>query len=264
MANKRKSKNSSGLNGKKSSRSETGHAKNVANFGKLVSFCTGYGADYNPSNPGIALEALFTLQNGAWEAIIAVNSALPAYIKALATREKAFKPLSKLITRVINALKAANPGAEIINKAVPLVRKLQGRRATAKLTEEEKQELIAQGKEVNEASSSQLSFDSRIDHLDKLINLLSSIPEYNPNETELQIASLTALLGDLKVKNEAAIAAATPLSNARIARNNILYNNGAGLVDKALNVKAYVKSIYGASSPQYHQISGMEFKRYKI
>lgn len=247
-----------------SSNSETGHAKNVANFSKLVSFCTGYGADYNPSNSGIALEAMTTLQTDSQNSITAVNSALPAYNNAIAAREAAFKPLSKLITRVMNALKAANPNAEIIDKAVTLVRKLQGRRASAKLTDEEKQALISAGKEVNEISSSQLSFDNRIDNLDKLINLLGSIPEYTPNETELQVASLTTLLGDLRTKNDAAIAAATPLSNARIARNDILYNHGDGLVDKALNVKAYVKSLYGASSPQYHQISGLEFKRYKI
>ncbi len=247
-----------------SSNSETGHAKNVANFGKLVSFCIGYGADYNPSNSGIIIEALTTMQTDSQNSINSVNASLPAYNNTIAAREGAFKPLSKLITRVMNALKAANPTAEITNKAVTLVRKLQGRRASSKLTEEEKQELIAQGKEVNEISSSQLSFDNRIDNLDKLINLLGSIPEYNPNETELQVASLTTLLGDLRTKNDAAIAATTPLSNARIARNNILYINGAGLVDKALNVKAYVKSLFGASSPQYHQISGLEFKRYKI
>jgi len=247
-----------------SSNSETGHAKNVANFGKLVSFCTGYGAGYNPSNSGIAIEALTTMQTDSQSAINAVNSSLPAYNNAIAAREGAFKPLSKLITRVMNALKAANPNAEITNKAVTLVRKLQGRRASSKLTEEEKQELIAQGKEVNEISSSQLSFDNRIDNLDKLINLLSSIPEYNPNETELQVASLTTLLEDLRVKNNAAIAATTPLSNARIARNEILYIENVGLVDTALNAKSYVKSVFGATSPQYRQISGLEFKRYKI
>ena len=243
---------------------ETGHAKNVVNFSKLVSFCTGYGADYNPSNSGISIEALTTMQTDSQNAINSVNSSLPAYNNAIAAREIAFKPLSKLITRVLNALKATGTSDEISDKAVTLVRKLQGRRATAKLTEEEKQALISAGKEVNEISSSQLSFDNRIDNLDKLINLLNSIPEYNPNETELQVASLTTLLEDLRTKNNAAIAATTPLSNARIARNDILYNNGAGLVDKALNVKAYVKSLYGASSPQYHQISGLEFKRYKI
>jgi hypothetical protein len=31
------------------STSETGHAKNVANFEDLISFCNGYGVSYNPS-----------------------------------------------------------------------------------------------------------------------------------------------------------------------------------------------------------------------
>ena len=42
------------------STSETGHAKNVANFQDLQSFCTGYGAAYNPTNPTISMAALTT------------------------------------------------------------------------------------------------------------------------------------------------------------------------------------------------------------
>lgn len=39
------------------STSETGHAKNVANFDDLVSFVTGYGTAYNPSKASIKLTA---------------------------------------------------------------------------------------------------------------------------------------------------------------------------------------------------------------
>ena len=149
--------------------SEMGHARNVANFSKLVSYCTAYGADYNPSNSGITVEALATTQTDSQNALNSVNTALPVYQKAIAAREIAFKPLRSLITRVMNALRAANPSAELINNATTLVRKLQGRRASARLTEEERQELRSQGKEINEISSSQLSFDNRIDNLDKLV-----------------------------------------------------------------------------------------------
>ncbi|MBX3289637.1 MAG: hypothetical protein KF855_09865 [Acidobacteria bacterium] len=37
---------------------ETGHAKNIANFGTLISFVEGYGAAYVPSNTSIAMAAL--------------------------------------------------------------------------------------------------------------------------------------------------------------------------------------------------------------
>jgi len=36
-----------------SSTSETGHAKNVANFKDLIAVCTGPGSSYNPANASI-------------------------------------------------------------------------------------------------------------------------------------------------------------------------------------------------------------------
>ena len=35
------------------STSETGHAKNIANFQDLISFCQGYGATYNPTKESL-------------------------------------------------------------------------------------------------------------------------------------------------------------------------------------------------------------------
>ena len=246
------------------SNSETGHAKNAANFNVMLSYCTGYDGAYNPSNVNLQLITLNRIQTQSQNAVKAVNAALPPYNKAVAAREEVFKPLGKFITRVINALKASGVTAEIEEKAVSYVRKLRGRRASAKLTEEEKQALTEQGKEHNEISASQLSYDNQIDNFDKFINLLTSLPEYNPNEKDLKIANLNIKLKDLKAKNTAVIDAATPLSNARIERNDILYKEGTGLVDTALNVKQYVKSVFGAGSPQFKQISGLEFRKYKI
>lgn len=40
------------------STSETGHAKNVANFDELISYAIGYGADYNPSKEAIQIPGL--------------------------------------------------------------------------------------------------------------------------------------------------------------------------------------------------------------
>lgn len=43
---------------------ETGHAKNVANFETMISYVTGYGGDYKPSNTAISLANL----SAAWMA----------------------------------------------------------------------------------------------------------------------------------------------------------------------------------------------------
>jgi hypothetical protein len=246
-----------------SSNIETGHAKNVANFGTLISFCTGYGSTYNPSKPTLSVTSLGTLQTNSQRSLNLVHSAASVHKNAIAAREIAFATFGKFITRIMNALKASDSSPEIDTKAGSIVLKLQGKRASAKLTSEDKKALAAEGKGQKEISSSQLSFDSRIDNLDKLITLLSSVSAYSPNEEELKITSLKAYLADLKAKNNAVVEATTALSNTRISRNSILYKDISGLVDIALDVKSYVKSVYGASTPQFKQVSGLEFKKYK-
>lgn len=245
------------------STSETGHAKNVANFDDLISFALGYGATFNPSKASLKVTALQTLSTSAKAAINAVNAALPAYSNAVAARETGFEPLSKLITRVMNALKATDTTEQVDESARTLVRKIQGSRATAKKTDEEKKALVAEGKETKEISSSQMSYDSRLDNFDKLIKLLTSVTLYAPNEADLKVTALTTVYNDLKAKNAAVVTATTPLSNARISRNDILYKANTGLVDIALDTKTYIKSLYGATSPQYKQISKLEFKAIK-
>ena len=241
------------------STSETGHAKNVANFDELISFVTGYRESYNPSKATIKLDALKALSDHAKTSINAVSSMEPAYKSAVAAREVVFIPLSKLTTRIMNSIKATDTTVQVDENARTLVRKIQGVRATAKKTEDEKKALAEKGKEVVEISTSQMSYDNRLDNFFKLIQLLSSVPEYNPNETELKIEHLNTILDDLKAKNAAVVESYIPLSNARISRNNLLYKENTGLYDVALDVKNYIKSVFGATSPQYKQVSKIKF-----
>ena len=243
------------------STSETGHAKNVANFESLISFAKGYGTSYNPSKDSIKIEALEVILANAKNSFIDIDTLFPAYTNAVSAREFAFAPLSKIITRVNNAIKATDT-TELVDESVKtLVRKIQGTRASAKISDEEKKQLEAEGKEVNQISSSQMGYDNRLENLYKLIMLLSSIPQYNPNEEELKISTLTAMYEDFKAKNATVVETTTPLSNARIARNEIMYKPLSGLVEIAFDSKVYIKSVFGASSPQYKQVSKLEFKK---
>jgi hypothetical protein len=49
--------------------------------------------------------------------------------------------------------------------------------------------------------------------------------------------------------------AAAPLSNTHIARNTVLSKENTGLIAITLDTKTYVKSLYGATSPQHKQVS---------
>ena len=243
--------------------SETGHAKNVTNLESLITSIIALETSYNPSRDSIKLTSLQTLLTASTESLNAVNIAQAAYSNAVAARKVAFEPFSKLITRVMNSLKASGASTQVVQSARTIVRKLQGRRASAKITEEEKKAIEAEGKEVNQISASQMSFDNRIENFDRLIMLLSSIPLYNPNEEELKVETLKALHNQLKEKNSEVILPIVQLSNSRMTRNKILYSENTGLVDVALDSKTYIKSIFGATSPQYKQISKLRFIRPK-
>ena len=244
------------------STSEQGHNRNAANFDKLITHCVSYGTAYNPSKAAIKIAAIQAQATAARNSLTAINTLTPAYKNAVAARTAAFKPLDKLITKVSNALKASDTTPEVNDAAKTIIRKLQGRRATPKKTDEEKKTAADAGEEIVEISTSQLSYDNRLDNFDKLIKMLAAIPQYTPNEADLKITALTVIYNDLKTKNTVVITAEIPLNNARISRNNLLYKEATGLVDTATTIKTYIKSLYNASSPQYKAISKLTFKPY--
>ncbi len=240
------------------STTETGHAKNVATFEDLISFCTGYGATYNPSKAALKLPALTTQLTAANAALQAVKVAKTAYDNATNARELAFKPMRPLATKIINALAATEATAQTVDDVKTTNLKIQGKRAKA--VEKPDAKALAEGaKPIKTASTSQQSYDKLMDHFAQLIATLTAEPKYLPNENDLKVATLNTMLTDLKAKNTAVIATTTALSNARIARDKALYAETTGILDVAQDVKQYVKSIFGSTSPQYKQVSSLQF-----
>ena len=243
----------------KSSVSEVGHAKNVANFADLISYCTAYGSTYNPSKAALQLTALNTLLTSAQTELANVTTAKNAFDTVTGDRQLTFEPLKPLATKVFNYLSVTDAISEIIADAKTINNKLQGKRtgttAENPPTEGENQN--------NTVSVSRQSYDMLTENFSALIDLVSSVPSYTPNETELTTTSLTAYLGELQTANTNVINAEVAYSNARISRNNVLYAENTGLVDIASDVKKYVKAIFGATSPQYKQISGIKFTKPK-
>lgn len=248
------------------STSETGHSVNVANFEELISYVEGYGAKYNPVQTAIKLTELQKIHIKAGDSIKKIDDTLQEYTPAVNSRQAVFEPLNKLVTRIISALDSSGASARIVADARTFARKIKGERATPKVVaaaEDASDQSKALITDIKNISASRLSYDNRLANFNSLITLLSKEPLYKPNEIDLQVASLQALAKDMKDKNKAVIKATTPYSNARIARNKTLYSETTGLVDLAFEVKKYVKSIFGAASPEYKQVSKIKFTRPK-
>ncbi len=243
---------------------ETGHAKNLANFNSLISFCEGYGNAYNPAALALTLNSLQTRASDALNAFEEAKKKQLAFNKAVDERMIAFGPLRSLSQRMLAALAASACSNETLEGAKTINRKIQGRRkskTTAGATEEPTEGQPDADKPTKNISASQQSYDNLCASFSAFIELLNGQTEYQPNETELQTTSLYSYLDTLKAANKTVIDAYTLWSNTRITRNKVMYAKGTGMVDIAQQVKNYVKSVFGNGSPEYKQVSPLEIKK---
>ena len=233
---------------------ETGHAKNLSNFEDLISFCQGYGASYNPTNERIKIPQLQAAYQTALADFTAFKPAKVAFDNATNARKLAFEPLQQLSTQVLNSFIVSGADELAVEDIKGINRKIQGKRASLVLTPQE-------GETTTSISASQRSYDRIIDHVTNLVEALQQHPEYAPNEEHLKISTLENKLTELKNANTALISSYTSYSNAKIQRDQSLYNSITGIIQLSKLVKIYVKSVFGANSPQYKQISGLEFTK---
>lgn len=242
------------------STSETGHAKNVDNAEFFLSIIATFGTKYNPGNPGIAAVALQTKITAARKEVNSVSLAQANFFQAAAAREEAFKGLAPMATRIVNTLRASTTSEKIDANATTIVRKLRGTRAKA-VPEAKPAAAGEVAVKTETVSVSHKSYDSLVDSFDELGNLLSTTPEYTPNEPDLKLDAVKAYAADLRAKNNAVNSAIAALDAARIARNNELYQPDKGLVDLCFTAKAYVKALFGQASPEYKQIAKVDFRK---
>lgn len=258
--------------------SESGLMKNVTNFQQLVSFCSAFGVRYTPTKTNLSLGDLFAKQAEAETALQQALIAKAAFDNAINARRILFKPIKKLSTRVMNALKASGASEEKISDAQGINRKIQGQRAISLKvnghvapvvpdSRDASEDLTADQTEVAEKkniSVSQQSYDMMIGHLRNLIHILDAEPSYNPVENELNVVGLSQYRGELEEANARVMSTFTALMIARASRNVVFFDKKTGLCQIAQDIKRYVRSVFGTESPQYKNASSLRFSAQRI
>ena len=240
------------------STSEKGHAKNVANFKTLTTRCTSF-PGFNPANSDLQPAALAATFASGDAVIDAVRTANVAYKLRVAERATAFRPISKMITRLGKALKSS-PGisAAVRQDYIALSRKYRGSRKEAKANAPA---ATPDGLQPEQISVAQLSYDSRVAHFLDIKSFLAALPTYASNEPDLSTAGIAATATALDTANQAVVVAIANLGNERANRNAVLYAPETGLVATGYQLKDYISSKYGGGSPQWKQISQLAFSR---
>jgi hypothetical protein len=241
------------------STSETGHAKNVANFQDLIAAVIGYGAIYNPSKTILKLANLQTKQVAELANISTVISKNTAFNNAVNDRAIEFSDVRSLSTRFGNAFSSTDASDEKVNDVKGFNRKIQGKRASTA----EAKPTDPNTPTPKSISASQQSYDQILQHWNAQVAIAQTEPSYTPNENSLKVVALVAKGAAMLAKNNTVDTEYINVSNARIARDKGLYTEKTGLIDIANEVKDYVKSIFGYTSPEYKQISKIKFTKPK-
>ena len=237
--------------------SGVGHVSNVANFERLIDLCTVFGTMYNPGSSHIQLPSLQSKATAALAVLQATRTAKVNYDDATNAREIAFESLKKLSTRIVNALKATNASEQKMDDAKTISRKIQGYRKKGAVAT-----ALVEGEEAPRTNSvAQQSYGDLLENFTKLVGVIATEPLYLPNEEDLKLSALNTLIGNLKASSTVVTTMEHHYSTARIQRDDVLYAPNNGMVDLALAAKVYIKSCFGASSPQYKQVGGMEFRK---
>lgn len=244
--------------------SESGDMKLLGNFRQLIDHISAE-ASYKPANDDLKLATLEAKNTAALAAVQNVPARGATYRAAINDRQAAFDDLDPIAMRSRNMLKASGADKKTLDNAETHVRKLLGRRKTPKAKPDPEAAKDAPTTPATETgkthSASQLSFDNKVGNLDAFIEVVAGVTEYKPNEADLKVTALRALSNGLKSKNNAVSSTYAPLSQARGARDQLLYEAEDSVVNTALLVKAYVSAAFGNQSQLYKQIKGLKFTR---
>ncbi len=235
--------------------SETGHNKNVANFASAIQVLVEMGSLYNPTNPNLLLANLNPVKTNLGGTITFLNNKKPIYKNAVANREILIAELPSRLTMSLNYAKSTNISQTDKENLSSQVKKMRGDKK-AKVVNPE----TAEGDSI---STSQMSYDSRIANFDTYISQLSSLAEYNPNETVIQIADFQNYHQKLTNSSTLVNSAGNELITGRKNRNDILYNNQINVIQLMRDIKAYLKSLGTAAEPYYKAIVKLQFKDIK-
>ena len=166
------------------STSEVGHAKNVANLQKLTEQVTVYTL-YNPPVENLTLVSLQALYTTASTKLTEVEDKRLANKNAIALRQTVFENLKPTCTKIINHLGILGLTEGTLEQAKFLNRVSQGGQKKPTTPPNEN------GETGNTVSTSRQSYTQQAENFGILLQLLATIPTYNPNEDELKLTNLT-------------------------------------------------------------------------
>ena len=236
---------------------ETGHIKNVANFSTFLKVTRSMAAQYQPANPLIQTKPLDNKEERIKKVMEALARISREAENATIARSKVYDTLKPFATRLMATLSSSEGVTKpTLADAASYNKKIQGTRVGKVQAPN-----AADAKPKRNISTSQQSYDLKVEHFRNLRVLLESVPGYKPNEKDLNLDAIRAFENELKSSDDLVINANNDLINARNTRNLELYDKETGAVALSKLMKAYLKGVLGTKHADYKKVSPLVFRQ---
>jgi len=235
---------------------EQKHKLNINNFFVIIDKIGDINSVYKPSNTKIGIENLQQIKSSLIINNLLYDERKNRFMDVFNTRIEVFSLLPIKLMKIKNYLKTStiikDSKKEIHNiiKPILLKRKLK--------------QINIDTIESDELFELQIIFCNLIKDYTKLLNIISSLTTYNPDDTEIMIVNLKLYLYELLKINHLGKLSLESLIEIRKERNKILYFKENNALELIRDVKDYLKSIDNKAITEDLMISKMKFKSYHI
>jgi hypothetical protein len=237
------------------STSESSHVGNIANFKLLIIFCEELGSVYNPGNNDLSVASM----NARWAAVETMHNnyvaGKMATVLPINNKQELIGKVKKIASRSKDFFVVTNTSESNKNDVKGLVRLITGSNVRRKKSKD--------GTPIGKwVSNSHLGIANILQNFKDLVKYYESDTNYAPNEAEIKVISLEALINDLEAASLLASSVTMDEKNLRRDRNEGLYMEGTGLVDVSLKCKRYIRSVFGTKSEEAKSASEIKLKRF--
>jgi hypothetical protein len=238
------------------------HVKNLQAFEKLTGLCTGYGGSYNPGKQNLQVKAMSTLMYSAQTMMEEMAKAKADYTRIVNARESGFFGTRRLSSKVLAVLKSSRVDLLTLGDAVILNRKIwKGTKRGGPVT-------VPSGKEGEDSAPSVFTYGQNFGAIAQsfaeLVELVSGIPGYQPNEPELTVRGLREWSDELKRLNAAVMEAELRFSEVRRKRNEVFYTGEESLYNTGNSARQYIRGVFGYGSPEHLEVMRLTIRRPRL
>lgn len=240
------------------SKFETGHFKNLSNFGTLVTYLATQPA-YAPDAAELTVPQLQDFLANMEDATNQLVADAQAAQQLINDRQQIFEQTRKLARKIMLYLESNITDEAAIKDVRTHYNDMQSKKVT-------KVQTINDDGSTSEKSysSNRLSYTSMAEHFQKMVERLKTVQGYAPTDNSIRIDTLEDLSSELHNANSSIAASFVTVTNSRNTRDHLMYGKNTGLVDLAMRIKKYLKYKYGTNSDQYHFAHKLKYTRKQI